>query len=80
MIPVVEEQIKLVEIQKEKYADYLKSEIVYLTNKRVVEEIITKVLNIFDVLQNKKHIDYNFFKSICCDFTKLESVYKNYKI
>lgn len=78
MIPVTEKQIKLVEIEKEKYYDYLKSEIVYLTNRKVVDEIITKVSNVFEVLENKKHIDYNFFKSICCDFNKLEKIYKNY--
>lgn len=78
MIPVIEEQIKLVEIEKEKYSDYLKSEIIYLTNKKVINEIITKVSNVFTVLENKKHIDYNFFKSICCDFNKLEKIYKKY--
>ena len=78
MIPVTEKQTKLVEIEKEKYSDYLKSEIVYLTNRKVIDEIITKVSNVFAVLENKKHIDYNFFKSICCDFNKLEKVYKNY--
>ena len=80
MIPVTEEQIKLVDIEKEKYSDYLKSEIVYLTNKKVIEEIITKVSNVFNVIENKKHIDHIFFKSICCNFTKLESVYKKYII
>lgn len=79
MIPVTEEQTKLVEIEKEKYSDYLKSEIIYLTNKRVVEEIITKVSNIFNVLRDKNNLDYNFFKTICCDFEKLEDVYKEYK-
>lgn len=78
MIPVTVEQTKLVEIEKEKYSDYLKSEIVYLTNRKVVNEIITKVSNVFEVLENKKHIDYNFFKSICCDFNKLDKIYKNY--
>lgn len=78
MIPVTEEQIKLVEIEKEKYSDYLKSEIVYLTNKKVIDEIITKVSNVFVVLENKRHIDYNFFNSICCDFNKLEKIYKKY--
>ena len=79
MIPVTEEQIKLVEIEKEKYADYLKSEIVYLTNKNVTQEIITKVSNIFNVLEDNKNIDYAFFKSICCNFEKLETIYKQYK-
>lgn len=79
MIPVTEEQTQLVEIEKEKYSDYLKSEIVYLTNKKVIEEIITKVSNMFNTLENKKHLDYIFLKSICCDFEKLENIYKNYK-
>ncbi len=79
MIPVTEEQTKLVEIEKEKYSDYLKSEIIYLTNKNVIEEIVIKTSNIFNVMKYKKHLDYNFFKNICCDFEKLENVYKEYK-
>ena len=79
MIPVSEEQTKLVEIEKEKYSDYLKSEIIYLTNKKVIEEIITKVSNIFNVMEDERHLDYNFFKSICCNFEKLEKIYKDYK-
>ncbi len=76
MIPVAEEQTKLVDFEKEIYVDYLKSEIIYLTNKKVIEEIITKVSNIFKVLENKEHIDYSFFRSICCNFNKLEDMYK----
>ena len=79
MIPITEEQIRLVEIDKEKYADYLKSEIIYLTNKKVINEIITKVSNIFNVMEEKEHLDYNFFKNICCNFENLEEVYKQYK-
>lgn len=79
MIPVTEKCTKLVEIEKEKYVDYLKSEIIYLNNKTVTKEIITKVSNMFKVLENNENIDYTFFKEICCDFKKLEKIYKNYE-
>lgn len=79
MIPITEQCIRLVEIEKEKYVDYLKSEIIYLNNKNVTKEIITKALNMFKVLEDNENIDYNFFKGICCDFEKLEDMYKNYK-
>ena len=75
MIPVTEKCTRLVEIEKEKYVDYLKSEI----NKTVTKEIITKVSNMFKVLENNENIDYTFFKEICCNFKKLEKIYKNYK-
>lgn len=80
MIPIIDKNVRLVEVNKEKYADYLKSEIIYLSNKIIVNEIINKTENMFNVLENKKHIDYNFFKSICCDFSLLETNYKNYKV
>ena len=79
MIPITEQCIRLVEIEKEKYVDYLKSEIIYLNNRNVTKEIITKALNMFKVLEDNENIDYNFFKGICCDFEKLEDIYKNYK-
>ena len=79
MIPVTEKCTRLVEIEKEKYVDYLKSEIIYLNNKTVTKEIITKVSNMFKVLENNENIDYTFFKTICCDFKKLEKIYKNYE-
>lgn len=79
MIPVTDKNVKLVDVNKEKYVDYLKSEIIYLSNNKIVNEIINKTENIFNVLENKKHIDYIFFKSICCDFSLLENNYKKYK-
>lgn len=79
MIPVTDTRIKLVDIENEKYADYLKSEIIYLSNKSVVKEIVLKSRNIFEVLQNDRHHDYNFFNKLCCNFNKLEKVYLEYK-
>ena len=35
--------------------------------------------NMFKVLENNENIDYTFFKAICCDFKKLEKIYKNYE-
>ena len=78
MIPVLEENIKLVDIENEKYADYIKSEIIYLNNKKVINEIISKVSNVFEVIYNKQNIDYDFFKSLRCNFSKLEKIYMKY--
>ncbi len=78
MIPIKEKQVKLVDIEKEKYSDYLKSEIIYLSNKKVINEIVNKTSYIFRVLSNDKSIDYKFFKKLCCDFKKLEDVYLKY--
>lgn len=78
MIPVTDKQVKLVEIEKEKYVDYLKNEVIYLGNAKVVEEIMKKVTNIFNVLDDKNNKDYIFFKSLCCDFDKLEHIYIKY--
>lgn len=79
MIPIIEDEIKLVDVDKEKYVDYLKSEIIYLSNKNVINEIIRKSKNIFEILENKESYDYNFFKKLCCNFKKLENVYLEYK-
>ncbi len=78
MIPIIDSEINLVDVEKEKYSDYLKNEIIYLSNKNVINEIISKTENIFEVLENKRGYDYDFFKSICCDFDKLEKVYLDY--
>lgn len=79
MIPILDDKIKLVDVEKEKYADYLKSEIIYLSNKNVVNEIISKAERIFEVMQDSKNYDYKFFKKLCCDFSKLEEIYLQYK-
>ena len=34
--------------------------------------MLRKINNIFDVLNDKKHNDYLFFKKLCCDFKILE--------
>ena len=47
MIPVNKENLKLVDIDKERYIDYLKSEIIYLKNEKVINEIVKKVQNMF---------------------------------
>lgn len=78
MIPIKENQVKLVDIEKEKYSDYLKSEIIYLSNKKIINEIVNKTINIFKVLSNAENIDYRFFKKLCCDFKKLEQEYFKY--
>lgn len=79
MIPINDNNIKLVDVEKEKYADYLKSEIIYLNNLKVSKEIIKKAQNMFNVLENKNNKDFEFYRSICCDFNKLEKIYRKYK-
>lgn len=79
MIPITANSIKLVDIDKEKYSDYLKNEIIYLSNNIVVKEIVSKTKKIFEVMENKNNYDYNFFKKLCCDFNKLEEIYLEYK-
>lgn len=79
MIPITANSIKLVDIDKEKYSDYLKNEIIYLSNNIVVKEIVSKTKKIFEVMENKNNYDYNFLKKLCCDFNKLEEIYLEYK-
>ena len=45
----------------------------------VIQEILKKTENIFNVLENPNHRDYKFFKSLCCDFKLLEEKSLEYK-
>ena len=72
MIPVNEKQAYIVDINNSKYKDYFNKEIAYLRKKKVIDELLKKVDNIFQVLENKENPDYLFFKQICCDFKLLE--------
>lgn len=72
MIPVNEKNSHIVDINNSKYKDYFNKEIAYLRKENVVKEILKKTENIFNVLENPKNSDYNFFKKLCCDFKLLE--------
>ncbi len=72
MIPVKTSVVKLVDISNEKDKDYLNKELRYLRHNQIKTSIISKAENIFKVLENKEHVDYNFFRILCGDFTMLE--------
>ncbi|WP_270579092.1 type III toxin-antitoxin system ToxN/AbiQ family toxin [Eubacterium sp. AF05-24] len=79
MIPVDLRYCNLVNIEKEKYKDYLISEYTYLRKKEVIKEILLKVSNVYDIV---KHDKDDFLKSFCCDFKLLEDkcvIYKKQK-
>ena len=52
--------------------EYLHDEIIYLRNKKVIQEILKKTEHVFKVLENKNDRDYSFFKKVCSDFKLLE--------
>ena len=72
MIPVNIKDAHVANINNLKYKTYYMSEIRYLRSKNIQKEIIKKVNNIFEVLENMKHSDYLFFKELCCNFKLLE--------
>lgn len=79
MIPVKENNTKLVDIKNHSQSSYFENELRYLRRNNVREELIRKINNIFDVLNDINHKDYKFFKNICCDFKMLEKKCKEYK-
>lgn len=72
MIPVYSSLVEIVDLNKDKDKDYLNKEIRYLRKEEVKKSIISKAENIFNVLSNKNHPDYIFFKSLCGNFKILE--------
>lgn len=54
MIPVHDSVVSLVNVDEDVDKEYLNDEIVYLRKKQVIEEIIRKCENIFDVLEKIK--------------------------
>jgi len=82
MIPVKKNNVKKVNITREKFKEYFNEEISYLRNDIVINEILDKVNNAFDIVSKKRKVNikkYNFFKSICCDYPLLEEKCKEYK-
>lgn len=78
MIPVNEIDSSIVNINESKYKDYYNAEIEYLRNEKVLEEILRKTENIFEVLKDKNNPDYYFFKNLCCNFSLLEEKCKEW--
>jgi protein AbiQ len=78
MIPVNTKDANIADIMKSQYKTYYMNEIRYLHSQKVKNEIIDKINNIFKVLQDKQHIDYLFFRKLCCDFKLLEEKCKEY--
>lgn len=78
MIPVNITDSKVVDISKSKYRDYYNSEIEYLRKEKVKIQVINKIDYIFYVLNDKNHVDYKFFKTLCCDFRLLEQKNKEW--
>lgn len=78
MIPVDCEMIELVDVDSDKDRDYLSKELRYLRKKEVKKSIIDKTENMLNVLSNKNHPDYEFFKSLCGNFEILEKECDNW--
>ena len=78
MIPVKEKYSYIVDINKSKYRDYFNKEIAYLRKERIIQEVLKKSENIFNVLQNPDNNDYEFFKILCCNFKLLEEKCNKY--
>ena len=79
MIPVKMETACIVEIEKEVYKDYYNKEISYLRTVRAQSEILKKITNMYQVLENEDSGDYAFFKKLCCDFKLLEEKCRKWK-
>ena len=78
MIPVNEKFIKIVDIDSDKDKDYLNKEIRFLRNKKNLNNLLSKTENVFYVIKDNNHPDYNFFKKICANFSLLEEKCKEY--
>lgn len=61
MIPVKENCTKLVDVKNHAQSTYFQSELRYLKTKKVRDELIRKINNIFNTINNKEHKDYIFF-------------------
>ena len=72
MIPVNEEESKIVDINSEQYKEYYNKEILYLRRGIVQQEILKKISKMYEVIKDKNNRDYLFFKKICCNFPLLE--------
>lgn len=79
MIPVNESMLKVVDIDKDKDKDYLRMEQRYFKNDVVIQMLLNKCSNVLDVLHDKSHPDYKFFKKLCGNFKLLEEKCIEYK-
>ena len=76
MIPAKEGTYTLMEITTEKEA-YIMNEIRYIRKNR--EKIIQKAKRVYENKMTARRND-PFYRSMCCDFEKLERAYKEYRI
>lgn len=78
MIPVNIKDSAIVDVNKSKHKVYYQNELRYLRSTKVKEELLKKIDYIFNVLEDNKHKDYDFFREICCDFKLLEKKCEEY--
>ncbi len=78
MIPVTDSVIHATDISKDKFKDYLNSEVIFLRNKMVLQSILHKTENIMSVLLDSSDKDFDFFKKLCTNYILLESKCREY--
>lgn len=71
MIPVPQGVYKKIDINNDKYKDYLNNEYIYLKKQSTCEEIERKVNSVVNAVLVKKD---EFLTSFCCDYCKITSI------
>ena len=71
MIPVLQGVYKRIDINNDKYKDYLNNEYIYLKKQSTREEIERKVNSVVNAVLVKKD---EFLTSFCCDYLKLQAL------
>ena len=71
MIPVPQGVYKRIDINNDKYKDYLNNEYIYLKKQSTREEIERKINNVVNAVFVKKD---EFLTSFCCDYLKLQAL------
>ena len=61
-----------INIKNDKSKYYLYRELYFLRKYDVIQEILNKAEKVFNVLNDKNNIDFDFFKVVCCNFKLLE--------
>lgn len=76
MIPVPQGVYKRIDINNDKYKDYLNNEYIYLKKQSTREEIERKINNVVNAVFVKKD---EFLTSFCCDYLKLQALCDQWK-
>lgn len=71
MIPVPQGVYKKIDINNDKYKDYLNNEYIYLKKQSTCEKIKRKVNSVVNAVLVKKD---EFLTSFCCDYLKLQAL------